>query len=40
MTINIIGAGLAGVEACHYLSKKGYNIKLYEMTRKILLVIF
>ena len=31
MTINIIGAGLAGVEACHYLSKKGYNIKLYEM---------
>lgn len=31
MTINIIGAGLAGVEACHYLSKKGYNIRLYEM---------
>ena len=31
MTINIIGAGLAGVEACHYLSKKGYDIKLYEM---------
>ena len=31
MKINIIGAGLAGCEACWYLSKKGYDITLYEM---------
>ena len=31
MRINIIGAGLAGCEACYYLSKKGYEINLYEM---------
>lgn len=31
MYINIIGAGLSGCEACYYLSKMGYNIKLYEM---------
>lgn len=31
MEINIIGAGLAGCEACYSLSKKGYKIKLYEM---------
>ena len=31
MIINIIGAGLAGCEACYYLSKKGYKIRLYEM---------
>ena len=31
MVINIIGAGLAGCEACYYLAKKGYQIKLYEM---------
>lgn len=31
MVINIIGAGLAGCEACYYLAKKGYNIRLYEM---------
>jgi methylenetetrahydrofolate--tRNA-(uracil-5-)-methyltransferase len=31
MNINIIGAGLAGCEACWYLSKKGYDITLYEM---------
>ncbi len=31
MVINIIGAGLAGCEACYYLSKKGYKIRLYEM---------
>lgn len=31
MVVNIIGAGLAGCEACYYLSKRGYNIKLYEM---------
>ena len=34
MEINIIGAGLAGCEACYYLSKKGYKIKLYEMRPK------
>ena len=31
MRINIIGAGLAGCEACYYLSKRGYEINLYEM---------
>lgn len=31
MEINIIGAGLAGVEATHYLAKRGYKINLYEM---------
>ena len=31
MEINVIGAGLAGCEAVWYLSKKGYNINLYEM---------
>ena len=34
MNINIIGAGLAGCEACWYLSKKGYDITLYEMRPK------
>ncbi len=34
MEINIIGAGLAGCEATYYLSKKGYNINLYEMRPK------
>ena len=34
MEINVIGAGLAGCEAVWYLSKKGYNIKLYEMRPK------
>lgn len=36
MYVNIIGAGLAGCEACHYLSKKGYQIKLYEMRPKVM----
>lgn len=31
MKINVIGAGLAGCEATWYLSKKGYDIALYEM---------
>ncbi len=30
MHINVIGAGLAGCEAAHYLANKGYKIKLYE----------
>ncbi len=34
MVIQIIGAGLAGCEACYYLSKKGYSIRLYEMRPK------
>jgi len=34
MIINIIGAGFAGVEACWFLSKKGYDINLYEMRDK------
>ena len=34
MKIRIIGAGLAGCEACWYLSKKGYEIDLYEMRPK------
>ncbi len=34
MRINIIGAGLAGCEACYYLSKRGYEINLYEMRPK------
>lgn len=28
--VNIIGAGLAGCEAAHQLSKRGINVKLYE----------
>ncbi len=28
---NIIGAGLAGCEAAHYIAKKGYSVDLYEM---------
>ncbi len=34
MKVQIIGAGLAGVEAAYYLSKKGYEITLYEMRPK------
>ena len=34
MNINIIGAGLAGVEATYYLAKKGYDITLFEMRPK------
>ncbi|MFI3325171.1 MAG: methylenetetrahydrofolate--tRNA-(uracil(54)-C(5))-methyltransferase (FADH(2)-oxidizing) TrmFO [Clostridia bacterium] len=29
--INVIGAGLAGVEAAHQIAKAGINVKLYEM---------
>ncbi len=32
--INIIGAGLAGVEAAYYLANKGHKVKLYEMRPK------
>lgn len=30
-TVNVIGAGLAGVEASYQLAKKGYHVNLYEM---------
>ncbi len=29
--VNVIGAGLAGVEACNQLVKRGYRVRLYEM---------
>lgn len=29
--ITVIGAGLAGSEACYQLAKRGYKVKLYEM---------
>lgn len=29
--VNVIGAGLAGVDACHQLVKRGYQVRLYEM---------
>ncbi|MDR2822831.1 MAG: methylenetetrahydrofolate--tRNA-(uracil(54)-C(5))-methyltransferase (FADH(2)-oxidizing) TrmFO [Acholeplasmatales bacterium] len=31
ITVNVIGGGLAGVEASHQLSKQGIKVKLYEM---------
>ena len=31
MTINVIGGGLAGSEACYYLAKKGYHVRLYDI---------
>ena len=34
MKINVIGAGLAGVEACYQLLKRGYDVTLYEMRPK------
>ena len=30
-TVNIVGAGLAGVEAAHLLSRLGFRIRLFEM---------
>ncbi len=30
-TVNVIGAGLAGCEACYQLLKRGINVNLYEM---------
>ena len=32
--VNVIGAGLAGVEACYFLLKKGYEVHLYEKRPK------
>ena len=31
MTVKVIGAGLAGCEAAHILSKKGIKVELHEM---------
>ena len=31
MIVNVIGAGLAGCEACYQLLKRGYEVNLYEM---------
>ena len=32
--VNVIGAGLAGVEACYFLLNKGYEVHLYEKRSK------
>ena len=32
--VNVIGAGLAGVEACYFLLNKGYEVHLYEKRPK------
>lgn len=34
MIVNIIGAGLAGIEAAYYLANNGIKVKLYEMRPK------
>lgn len=34
ITVNVIGAGLAGVEASYQLVKRGYKVNLYEMRPK------
>ncbi len=34
MVVNIIGAGLAGSEACYQLAKRGFKVRLYEMRPK------
>ncbi|MBP5177202.1 MAG: FAD-dependent oxidoreductase, partial [Clostridia bacterium] len=31
MKINVIGGGLAGSEACFYLAKKGYEVRLFDI---------
>jgi len=36
LNVNVIGAGLAGVEAAYYLLKKGYSVHLYEMRPPVL----
>lgn len=33
--VNVIGAGLAGVEACHQLVKRNIPVRLYEMRPKV-----
>lgn len=34
--VNVIGAGLAGSEACYFLLKKGYEVHLYEKRPKVM----
>lgn len=34
--VNVIGAGLAGSEACYFLLKKGYDVHLYEKRPKVM----
>ena len=34
--VNVIGAGLAGVEACYFLLKRGYEVHLYEKRPKVM----
>ncbi len=36
ITVNVIGAGLAGSEACWQLVKEGYHVRLYEMRPKVM----
>ena len=33
--VNVIGAGLAGVEACYQLVKRNIPVRLYEMRPKV-----
>ena len=33
-TINVIGGGLAGSEAAHYLAERGYTVRLYDIKPK------
>ncbi len=35
LTINIIGAGLAGTEAAYQLARRGFKINLYESKRLV-----
>ena len=34
IVVNVIGAGLAGSEACYQLIKRGIKVRLYEMRGK------
>lgn len=34
--VDVIGAGLAGVEACYFLLKKGYEVHLFEKRPKVM----
>ena len=34
MVVNVIGAGLAGCECAHILSKNGIKVKLYEIDKR------
>ena len=32
--VNVIGAGLAGVETAYYLARKGVKVKLFQFVKK------